>query len=69
MPRSAMKFFVGVTDYDWYSLNASKPSIEEVNFWRPSSQVGFSSLQTGEPFLFQLHSPRNYIVGGGFFTK
>ena len=64
-----MKFFVGVTDYDWYALHASKSSIEEVNFWRPSSQVGFGSLQTGEPFLFKLHSPRNYIVGGGFFTK
>jgi hypothetical protein len=23
----------------------------------------------GEPFLFKLHAPRNYIVGGGFFTK
>ena len=43
--------------------------MEEVNFWRPSSQLGFNVLQWGEPFLFKLHSPRNYIVGGGFFTK
>jgi putative restriction endonuclease len=25
-------------------------------------------LQPGEPFLFKLHSPKNYIVGGGFFS-
>ena len=23
----------------------------------------------GEPFLFKLHSPENYIVGGGFFVR
>jgi len=26
-------------------------------------------LQPGEPFLFKLHSPQNYIVGGGFFVR
>jgi len=26
-------------------------------------------LKWSEPFLFKLHSPRNFIVGGGFFTK
>jgi hypothetical protein len=23
-------------------------------------------LEPGEPFLFKLHNPDNYIVGGGF---
>jgi HNH endonuclease len=64
-----VKFFVGVTDYDWYSLHASKPRVDEVNFWRPSPESSFKALKLGEPFLFKLHSPRNYIVGGGFFTK
>lgn len=64
-----MKLYVGITDYDWFKLHASKPSVDEVNFWRPSSQLGFKVLQWGEPFLFKLHSPRNFIVGGGFFTK
>ena len=32
-----MNFFVGVTDYDWFLLHASKAGGEEVNFWRPSS--------------------------------
>lgn len=64
-----MKLYVGITDYDWFKLHASKDFVEEVNFWRPSSRLGFQVLQWGEPFLFKLHSPRNFIVGGGFFTK
>ena len=64
-----MRFFVGITDYDWFSLHASKEVVEEVNFWRPSPNATFKALQPGEPFLFKLHSPRNYIVGGGFFIK
>jgi putative restriction endonuclease len=64
-----MNFYVGVTDYDWFMLHASKRGVEEVNFWRPSPDAGFKALQTGEMFLFKLHSPRNFIVGGGFFTR
>jgi putative restriction endonuclease len=64
-----VKLYVGITDYDWFKLHSSKPIVEEVNFWKPSSQLGFKVLQWGEPFLFKLHAPRNFIVGGGFFTK
>lgn len=64
-----MNFFVAVTDYDWFMLHASKPRVEEVNFWRPSSTSSFKALHTGEMLLFKLHSPRNFIVGGGFFTR
>ena len=64
-----MRLFVGVTDYDWFQLHASKPVVEEVNFWRPSPTAAFKALQPGEPFLFKLHSPRNYIAGGGFFAQ
>lgn len=64
-----MKVFVGITDYNWYKLHASNPTIDEVNFWRPSERSGFRALRAGEPFLFKLHSPRNFIVGGGFFIK
>jgi hypothetical protein len=60
----SMRFFVGVTDYDWFLLHASRSSAEEVNFWKPSSGVPFKALQTGEPFLFKLHAPRNFIAGG-----
>ncbi len=64
-----MKLYVGITDYDWYSLHASKESVEEVNFWRPSPTASFKALQPGEMFLFKLHAPKNFIVGGGFFTR
>src|SRR6266849_1655721 len=67
--RHGVKLYVGITDYDWFKLHTSKESVDEVNFWRPSSTATFKALQWGEPFLFKLHSPRNFIVGGGFFTK
>ncbi len=64
-----MRLLVAVTDYDWFRLHAAKPSVEEVNFWRPSPTASFKALSIGEPLLFKLHSPRNFIAGGGFFTK
>ena len=64
-----MNFFVAVTDYDWFQLHASKPFVVEVNFWRPSPEAPFKALNAGEMLLFKLHSPRNFIVGGGFFTR
>jgi putative restriction endonuclease len=64
-----MNFYVGVTDYDWFRLHAAKHDVQEVNFWRPSPDATFKALQTGEMYLFKLHSPRNYIVGGGFFAR
>ena len=41
---------------------------EEVNFWRPSG-TGFQALGEGELFLFKLHAPHHFIVGGGFFAR
>jgi putative restriction endonuclease len=63
-----MKGFVGVTDGDWFELLSSIEGIDEVNFWQPSGRSQFRALQPGELFLFKLHSPRNFIVGGGFFA-
>jgi putative restriction endonuclease len=67
--QANMRLFVGVTDWGWWSLHASKLAVEEVNFWRPSSTANFQALAPGEIFLFKLHAPRNAIAGGGFFTK
>lgn len=64
-----MRLLVGITDYSWFTFLASKSRIEEVNFWRPSAQTSFKALQPGELFLFKLHSPNNFIVGGGFFIR
>ena len=63
-----MRAFVGITDYDWFKTLSAIPNIDEVNFWQPSGSSRFRALNTGELFLFKLHSPRDYIVGGGFFA-
>jgi putative restriction endonuclease len=63
-----MDLFVGVTDGDWYELLASTPGLDEVNFWQPGGNHQFKALSPGEMFLFKLHSPDNFIVGGGVFA-
>jgi putative restriction endonuclease len=62
-----VQFVIALTDKDWFEqLSALQP--DEVNFWQPGGKVGFEALQPGEPLLFKLHSPHNFIVGGGFFS-
>jgi putative restriction endonuclease len=63
-----MKYFVGVTDNNWYRYLAGIQP-DEVNFWRPSGGVQFRAIPMGAPFLFKLHSPENYVAGGGFFVR
>jgi putative restriction endonuclease len=63
-----MKLYVGVTDNDWFRFLRARPDLDEVNFWQPSGNRAFRLLGAGEPFLFKLHSPENFIVGGGFFV-
>jgi putative restriction endonuclease len=64
-----MNFFIGITDQAWFdSLSSISPSPDEVNFWQPSGKTTFRALQPGELFLFKLHSPNDYIAGGGFFA-
>jgi putative restriction endonuclease len=63
-----MRAWVGVTDEEWYRYLRSRPDLDELNFWQPGGNRQFGTLRPGEPFLFKLHSPKDYIVGGGFFT-
>src|SRR5262245_60823069 len=65
---TSMQAYVGVTDGDWFEVLRAQPSIDEVNFWQPSGNRVFRALAPGELFLFKLHSPHNYIVGGGLFA-
>lgn len=58
---------VAITDYDWFQALRVREDWPEVNFWAPSA-TNFRALQPGELFLFKLHSPRNFIVGGGVFA-
>jgi putative restriction endonuclease len=61
-----VRLVVAVTDRDWFDQLRLKPTLPEVNFWAPSPS-SFRALQPGELFLFKLHAPWNYIVGGGVF--
>lgn len=63
-----MKMYVGVTDYDLFSLLRERRS-EEVNFWTPGGSKQFRALRENELYLFKLHAPRNCIAGGGFFVR
>jgi putative restriction endonuclease len=60
--------YIGVTDGDWYEFLSNRPDLTEVNFWQPGGSRQFKALSPGELFLFKLHSPNNYVVGGGFFA-
>lgn len=63
-----MRAFVAVTDREWYEQLRHAGELDEVNFWQPSAGGGFKALAPGELFLFKLHSPDNFIVGGGLFS-
>jgi putative restriction endonuclease len=63
-----MQAYVGITDNGWFEFLRSQPYLDEINFWQPSGKQRFRALQPGELFLFKLHAPRNYIVGGGIFA-
>jgi putative restriction endonuclease len=63
-----VKYYIGVTDNAWFKFLADRRP-DEVNFWQPGGAATFRALSPGELFLFKLHSPDNYIAGGGFFVK
>jgi len=63
-----MRMYVGITDFDWFTT-LQKANCDEVNFWKPGGCTNFKALGEGDLFLFKLHSPNDYIVGGGFFLK
>lgn len=63
-----MKLFVGVTNNEWFNYHAQRLP-DEVNFWRPRSQSEFRALQPGDIFLFKLHSPLDFIAGGGVYVR
>src|ERR1019366_4847281 len=62
-----VKLFVAVTDRAWFEFLGQEPR-DEVNFWQPSGSANFRALAPGELFLFKLHAPDNFIVGGGIFS-
>jgi putative restriction endonuclease len=63
----SVRLIIAVTDGDWFDQLRRIPNLSEVNFWSPSDS-SFRALEPGELFLFKLHSPNNFIVGGGVFA-
>ena len=63
-----VKLYIGITDSDWFKCVSTLPNLDEVNFWQPGGKMHFRALQPGELFLFKLHSPDDFIVGGGVFA-
>lgn len=62
-----MKYWVGVTDNNWFNFLASR-GFDEANFWQPSVKPPFMNAPVGMPFLFKLKRPYNHVAGGGFFV-
>jgi len=62
-----MIFWVGITDDEWF-IHLSRLRPDEVNFWQPGPTPP-RKMDPGTLFLFKLHSPNNFIVGGGYFVR
>jgi putative restriction endonuclease len=63
---NADRFYIGVTDRQWFRFLRSEPLLDEVNFWSPGGRV--IRARRGMPFLFKLRAPENAIGGGGFVS-
>ena len=63
-----MTFYVGITDERWFGFLKDLPK-EDVNFWRLGQFRNFRVLPEGGLFLFKLHSPDDFIVGGGYYLS
>lgn len=62
-----MNFFIGLSDYDWYS-GLRDQNYDKVNFGHPCA-TDFAALQQSDMFLFQLKKPYYAVIGGGFFIS
>jgi putative restriction endonuclease len=52
-----LKFYAGITDFDWFRTLAERTP-DEVNFWRSGAHAAFKAIDIGAPFLFKLYSPQ-----------
>lgn len=60
------RFYVGVTDEQWFRFLQNEPPLDEINFWSPSGRI--IRAERGTPFLLKLKAPRNVIGGVGFVS-
>ncbi len=66
VPPRPDRFYVGVTDRQWFQFLRREPVLDEVNFWSPGGRI--INAGRGVPFLFKLKAPDNAIGGGGFIS-
>ena len=63
-----VRFWVGLTDRDWYAYWPPSYNVDEVNFWQPSARKP-ADLRDGQPSLFKLHKRYGgWVVGGGYWA-
>lgn len=65
MTSQSAKFVVAVTNNRWFAY-LSERRTSEVNFWSPGTAS--VSVPAGTPWLFKLHAPEDFVVGGGYFV-
>ncbi|GAB3859410.1 hypothetical protein GCM10028801_20770 [Nocardioides maradonensis] len=63
-----MRITLGVTDNAWADFLGADDTITEANFWVPSARSFMGRASYDEPFLFKTKSPREGLVGGGFYA-
>lgn len=63
-----MQGTIAVTDHGWYERLRMLPTLEEVNFWKPSATRTFHAEQFS-PFFFKLRAPQHAICGFAFFAR
>lgn len=63
-----MKVYLYPTMAEWFDYLASRPDLDEVNFWRPGGIQPFRSLEPGDLFLFRTKAPTIAIGGFGIYS-
>ena len=65
-----MRYWIAITDWDWFAYLRARQPLDEVNFWQPSASRAPVALDRGAAFLFKLHASHGgHVVGGGFFLR
>ena len=57
---------MGIIEDDWF-IQLSRSTPDELNFWHAAASPP-RHMDPGTLFLFKLHAPNNFIVGGGYFV-
>jgi putative restriction endonuclease len=64
-----VRFFLAVTDHEWFAHIRRHPELEEVSFRRSEARGPFRAVEPGEPVLFKLQAPFDAVVGGAYFAR